>query len=96
MRYNEFAITLAERAAQPTAGKVDIQPQPVTKGQVEQILRKNGYEDFKINGNKINVLVQIPAGQKKNEFRTAILNEIKKEMRIRYICSLSQCPETRT
>lgn len=76
MRYNEFAITLAERAAQPAAGKVDIQPQPVTKGQVEQILRKNGYEDFKINGNKINVLVQIPAGQKKNEFRTAILNEI--------------------
>jgi hypothetical protein len=76
MRYNEFAITLAERAAQPIAGKVDIQPQPVTKGQVEQVLRKNGYEDLKPNGNKINVLVQIPAGQKKNEFRTAILNEI--------------------
>jgi hypothetical protein len=76
MRYNEFAITLAERAAQPIAGKVDIQPQPVTKGQVEQVLRKNGYEDFKVNGNKINVLVQIPSGQKKNEFRTAILNEI--------------------
>ena len=43
---------------------------------MEQILRANGYEDFKINGNKINVLVQIPAGQKKNEFRSAILNEI--------------------
>jgi len=76
MRYNEFAITLAERAAQPIAGKVDIQPQSVTKGQVEQVLRKNGYEDLKPNGNKINVLVQIPAGQKKNEFRAAILNEI--------------------
>ena len=76
MRYNEFARTLVERAAQPIPGKVDTQPQSVTKAQVEQILRKNGYEDLKPNGNKINVLVQIPAGQKKNEFRSAILNEI--------------------
>ncbi len=76
MRYNEFARTLAEAVARPQPGKVDVQPQPVTKQQVEQILRANGYEDFKVNGNKINVLVQIPAGQKKNEFRTAILNEI--------------------
>lgn len=76
MRYNEFATLLVERAAQPQPGKVDVQPQPVTKGQVEQVLRANGYEDFKYNGNKINVLVQIPDGQKKNEFRTAILNEI--------------------
>lgn len=76
MRYYEFATILAEQAAQPKPGQVDVQPQPVTRGQVEQVLRKNGYEDFKINGNKINVLVQIPAGQKKNEFRSAILNEI--------------------
>lgn len=76
MRHYEFTRVLAERAAQPVAGKVDVVPQPVTKGQVEQVLRKNGYEDFKINGNKINVLVQIPDGQKKNDFRVKILNEI--------------------
>lgn len=76
MRHYEFTRFLAERAAQPMPGKVDVAPQPVTKQQVEQVLRTNGYEDFKYNGNKINVLVQIPAGQKKNEFRTAMLNEI--------------------
>jgi hypothetical protein len=76
MRHYEFTSTLVEAVARPQPGKVDVQPQPVTKQQVEQILRANGYEDFKVNGNKINVLVQIPAGQKKNEFRTAILNEI--------------------
>jgi hypothetical protein len=76
MRHYEFTSTLVEAVARPQPGKVDVQPQPVTKQQVEQILRANGYEDFKVNGNKINVLVQIPTGQKKNEFRTAILNEI--------------------
>lgn len=76
MRHYEFTRTLVEAAARPKAGNVDIQPTPVTKQQVEQILRKNGYEDFKFAGNKINVLVQIPAGQKKNEFRVAILNEL--------------------
>jgi hypothetical protein len=76
MRHYEFTSILVEAAAQPKPGKVDVIPQPITKAQVEQVLRANGYEDFKINGNKINVLVQIPAGQKKNEFRTAILNEI--------------------
>ena len=70
MRLYEFT-TLLEKAATP-----NIAPQPITKQQVESILRKNGYEDFKINGNKINVLVQIPSGQKKNEYRSAILNEI--------------------
>ena len=74
MRYYEFT-TLLEKAATPNVAP-DIAPQPITKQQVESVLRANGYEDFKINGNKINVLVQIPAGQKKNEFRTAILNEI--------------------
>ena len=76
MRYNEFARTLVERAAQPNPGQVDVQPQPVNKAQVEQVLRKNGYEDIKPDGNKLHVLVQIPAGQKKNEFRSAMLNEI--------------------
>ena len=76
MRHYEFTSTLVEAAARPKAGNVDVQPTPVTKQQVEQVLRRNGYEDFKFAGNKINVLVQIPAGQKKNEFRVAILNEL--------------------
>jgi hypothetical protein len=66
MRYNEFARTLVEDAEQ----------QPITRAHVEASLRQLGYEDFKVNGNKINALVQIPAGQKKNEFRVAMLNEI--------------------
>ena len=66
MRYYEFTTVLAE----------DIEQQPVTKAHVEASLRQLGYEDQKANGNKINILVQIPAGQKKNEFRVAMLNEI--------------------
>ena len=66
MRHYEFTTVLAEDAEQ----------QPITKAHVEASLRQLGYEDFKVNGNKINALVQIPAGQKKNEFRVAMLNEI--------------------
>lgn len=66
MRYFEFTTVLAE----------DIEQQPVTKAHVEASLRQLGYEDQKPNGNKINILVQIPAGQKKNEFRVAMLDEI--------------------
>ena len=67
MRYTEFARYLAEA--------VD-QIKTVTKADVEAVLRKAGYEQFKINGNKINVLVQIPDGAKKNEFRADILKEV--------------------
>lgn len=67
MRYTEFTRTLVEA--------VD-QLKTVTKHDVEQTLRKAGYEDFKINGNKINVLVQIPDGAKKAEFRSDILQEV--------------------
>ena len=72
MRYHEIKI-ISENATDQTPG---ISPAPVTKQQVEQVLRQAGYEQFKIAGNKINVLVQIPSGQKKNEFRSAILKEI--------------------
>ena len=72
MRYYEIK-NLLENEKDKTPG---VAPTPVTKQQVEQILRTAGYEQFKIAGNKINVLVQIPAGQKKNEFRSAILKEI--------------------
>jgi len=67
MRYTEFTRTLVE---------ADDQLKTVTKHDVEQTLRKAGYEDFKINGNKINVLVQIPDGAKKAEFRDDILQEV--------------------
>ena len=67
MRYTEFTRTLVE---------ADDQLKTVTKHDVEQTLRKAGYEDFKINGNKINVLVQIPDGEKKANFRSKILWEI--------------------
>ena len=67
MRYTEFTRTLVE---------ADDQNKTVTKHDVEQTLRKAGYEDFKVNGNKINVLVQIPSGQQENEFRVSMLEEI--------------------
>ena len=61
MRYNEFSRHLVESADKP---------------RIETLLRQMGYEDLKVNGNKINVLVQIPDGQKKNDFRRAVLDEI--------------------
>ena len=73
MRYYEIKNLLEEVNKDETPG---VAPAPVTKQQVEQILRAAGYEKFKIAGNKINVLVQIPDGQKKAEFRSAILREI--------------------
>lgn len=59
----------------PTPGS-EVTNEPVSKAQVEKVLKTAGYEDLKINGNKINVLVQIPPGQKKNDFRKAILDEL--------------------
>ena len=67
MRYTEFTRVLVE---------ANDQIKTVTKGDVEAVLRKAGYEQFKINGNKINVLVQIPDGAKKNEFRADVLKEV--------------------
>lgn len=48
----------------------------VTKEQIEAILRKSGYENFKIRGSKLQVLVQIPDGAKKDVFRASVLKEI--------------------
>ena len=47
-----------------------------SKADIEKILHNNGYEDTKSDGNKLKVLVQIPSGRKKEEFRVAILKEI--------------------
>lgn len=71
MRHYEFTRVLVEDANpnQPPE-------RPVSRNEVESVLRQAGYENFKINGNKINVLVQIPDGQKKAEFRKAMLDEV--------------------
>ena len=74
MRYTEFAKGLAEAKAPkvvnaPEAG-------PVTKAEVEQVLRKAGYEDFKINGNDLAVVTQIPDGAAKVKFRESLLQNI--------------------
>lgn len=61
MRYNEFSRILVEDAS---------------KSNLESILRKNGFTNFKYNGSKLQVLVQIPDGQRKEQFRTAVLQEI--------------------
>lgn len=47
----------------------------VTKNEVESFLQSHGYE-IKPKGNKLNVLVQIPDGEKKNEYRSMMLNQI--------------------
>jgi hypothetical protein len=74
MRYNEFARTLVEA----TAPKVVDAPEagPVTKAQIEQVLRKAGYEDFKVNGNDLAVVTQIPDGAAKVKFRESLLQNI--------------------
>lgn len=60
----------------PTPGSEETS-KPVTKSQVEDVLRSAGYEDFKPKqGNKIQVLVQIPSGRKAGEFRQEIIKEI--------------------
>lgn len=71
MRFKEFSNNLVEVANQEVVA-------PLTKNNVVSMLRQAGYEQLKPAGNKIQVLVQIPAGRKKNEFRSAILGEILK------------------
>jgi hypothetical protein len=73
MRYTEFATVLAEKA-----------PNPVTelpilgRDQVTQALGKLGFESehIKVTGNKLQVLVQIPDGAKKNEFRKSVMDDV--------------------
>jgi hypothetical protein len=48
----------------------------LSREHLESVLKNNGYEDLKIQGNKINALVQIPEGNVAKEFRMAIMQEI--------------------
>jgi len=74
MRYIEFAKVLVEAKAPKVINTPE--PLPVTKADVEKILRANGYEDFKINGNNLAVVTQIPDGAKKGDFRSSILQDV--------------------
>lgn len=60
-----------ERATAAAAGL-----DTITKPKLESVLTKAGYTDFKYNGNKMQVLVQIPDGAKKDQFRSTNLQEI--------------------
>lgn len=56
---------------------LNIEPTEVlSRDTVASELKKLGYENLKINGNIINVLVQIPDGAKKNEHRISMIKEI--------------------
>jgi hypothetical protein len=61
-------LNIIERASNDT----------VTKPELEAVLSAAGYKEFKYNGNKMQVLVQIPDGAKKENFRAEILKEILK------------------
>jgi hypothetical protein len=52
-----------------------------TKQDIKDALEKHGYTDFKESGNKLGVLVQIPSGEKKNDYRKYIMNEIEKSLK---------------
>jgi len=71
MRYSDFAITLVE----------DVETQMISIGQVEQALRKMGYEDIVPKNRTIRVMVQIPEGSTQGAFRKQIQNEIFVNMR---------------
>lgn len=74
MRYIEFANTLVEAKAPTVVNSQE--PLPVTKAEVEEVLRKAGYGEFKNNGNVIGVVTQIPDGAKKGEFRSSLLQDV--------------------
>lgn len=48
----------------------------LSKPDIESVLKKAGYKDLKVSGNKIGVLVQIPDGEKKELFRAQILKQV--------------------
>lgn len=54
----------------------------VSKEELKKLLSKIGYQEVKENGNKLTVLVQIPDGQKKVEFRVAVLKEILNSLKL--------------
>lgn len=72
MRHYEFATRLDEKAPN-LAPQIQ---QVLDAGTVQQAIMKAGYSDIKPSGNKLNVLVQIPAGAKKNDYRKQVLRDL--------------------
>lgn len=67
MRYKEFSTILAEA----------IMPNNVLgKQEIIQALAELGYDNVKVDGNKLRVLAQIPDGARSNEFRKGVMDEI--------------------
>lgn len=50
--------------------------QLIGKPEIITVLAELGYENVKIDGNRLKVLASIPGGAKKNEFRTEMMKEI--------------------
>jgi hypothetical protein len=75
------AKTPVKPAVKPT---VKAKPAPVkdpglnrmNKQLVQQLLTQAGYEQIKVNGNRVHAIVQIPAGQAKTKYRQLVLNNI--------------------
>jgi hypothetical protein len=55
---------------------INIITEEVTKNELQDVLKQNGYTDLKISGNRVAVLVQIPDGQKKDAFRIKVLQDL--------------------
>lgn len=75
MRHYEFATRLDEKAPNPVLPQVQ-QPELLTREQVQDAIMRAGYSDIKANGNKLNVLIEIPSGQGKTEYRTKVLQDL--------------------
>jgi len=56
----------------------------INKQIVQQILAQAGYEQIKVNGNRIHAIVQIPAGQAKIKYRQLVLNNILKVFQAKF------------
>lgn len=72
MRHYEFSTRLDEKAP----NLAPQMQQVLDASSVQQAIMKAGYSDIKPSGNKLNVLVTIPPGQNKGEYRKAVLKDL--------------------
>ena len=54
----------------------DFQPEHISKATIEGILKQSGFNDVSLNGNKIEVLIDIPPNYKKDEYRKSIMQAV--------------------
>jgi len=81
----EAPVATAKKPVKPEAKPTaKAKPAPVkdpasdkmNKQLVQQLLAQAGYENIKVNGNRVHAIVQIPAGQAKTKYRQLVLNNI--------------------